>query len=344
MTYGACCVDDYTARALGCDVLVHYAHSCLIPRAGIGPGLSVLYVFVDIGIDVAHLIASITRNFRAGSCLALFGTVQFNAALHGIRAPLAQAGFDVLVPQSAPLSRGEILGCTAPSLTSATTKTTAVFSGSSAAAAAAAATQPAVDVLLYIGDGRFHLEAAMIANPSIPAYRYDPYARQLSREQYAHGSMRRARSEAIGTARGAARWGLILGALGRQGNPATLDLIERVLRRRGAAVLKLVLAEITPPKLALLRADVDVWVQVACPRLSIDWGYAFPAPLLSPYEALVALGVREAKWDGDAVSDGDDGQTLSSHVYPMDYYASHGLGRVTPADALRADGLVRVGG
>jgi len=26
------------------------------------------------------------------------------------------------------------------------------------------------------------------------------------------------------------------------------------------------------------------WVQVACPRLSIDWGYAFPKPLLSPYE------------------------------------------------------------
>lgn len=29
VTYGACCVDDYTARALGCDMLVHYGHSCL---------------------------------------------------------------------------------------------------------------------------------------------------------------------------------------------------------------------------------------------------------------------------------------------------------------------------
>ena len=27
VTYGACCIDDYTARALGCDLLVHYAHS-----------------------------------------------------------------------------------------------------------------------------------------------------------------------------------------------------------------------------------------------------------------------------------------------------------------------------
>ncbi|KAJ2340759.1 Diphthamide biosynthesis protein 1, partial [Coemansia sp. RSA 2618] len=31
VTYGACCVDDYTAVALGCDFIVHYGHSCLIP-------------------------------------------------------------------------------------------------------------------------------------------------------------------------------------------------------------------------------------------------------------------------------------------------------------------------
>ena len=27
-------------------------------------------------------------------------------------------------------------------------------------------------IFSYLGDGRFHLEAVMIANPSIPAYRY----------------------------------------------------------------------------------------------------------------------------------------------------------------------------
>ena len=29
VTYGACCVDDYSARALECDFMVHYGHSCL---------------------------------------------------------------------------------------------------------------------------------------------------------------------------------------------------------------------------------------------------------------------------------------------------------------------------
>lgn len=29
VTYGACCIDDTIAVQLGCDLLVHYGHSCL---------------------------------------------------------------------------------------------------------------------------------------------------------------------------------------------------------------------------------------------------------------------------------------------------------------------------
>lgn len=69
----------------------------------------------------------------------------------------------------------------------------------------------------------------------------------------------------------------------------------------------LLLSEIFPAKLALFT-DVEAWIQVACPRLSIDWGYAFTAPLLSPYEAEVAF--NEAAWHDS--------------TYPMDYYANEG--------------------
>jgi len=55
------------------------------------------------------------------------------------------------------------------------------------------------------------------------------------------------------------------------------------------------------------------WIQLACPRLSIDWGYSFSKPLLNSYEAAVTL---------DAV------QWQSS--YPMDYWAKNSLGPWTP--------------
>lgn len=88
-------------------------------------------------------------------------------------------------------------------------------------------------------------------------------------------------------------------------------LYER-LKERGLDVVTVVLSEIFPDKLAMFD-DVDFWVQVACPRLSIDWGYAFPKPLLTPYEAMVAM-------DSD-----EDWKKLG--YYPMDYYGRDGYGR-----------------
>ncbi|POS78004.1 diphthamide biosynthesis protein 1 [Diaporthe helianthi] len=295
VTYGACCIDDYTARAMGCDVLIHYAHSCLIPVDV--TKIKTLYVFVDISIDTAHLLATLERNFTPGKTIAMVGTIQFNATIHGVKAALTKAGFNVIVPQIAPLSKGEILGCTSPDLTKY-------------------ADDGPVDFILYLGDGRFHLESIMIHNPSISAYRYDPYSRKLTHETYGHDEMKDLRRQAIDTAKSAKKWGLILGSLGRQGNPNTMALIEKKLTALGIPWVNLLLSEIFPGKLAMM-SDVECWVQVACPRLSIDWGYAFPRPLLTPYEALIALGERE-DWS-------------KSGVYPMDYYGKDGLGRTKPA-------------
>lgn len=52
--YGACCIDDITSDELGLDLLIHYGHSCLIPINE--TCIKTLYVFVDIFIDVPHLV------------------------------------------------------------------------------------------------------------------------------------------------------------------------------------------------------------------------------------------------------------------------------------------------
>ena len=49
------------------------------------------------------------------------------------------------------------------------------------------------------------------------------------------------------------------------------------------------LSEILPAKLARFP-KVGAWVQIACPRLSIDWGHFYKKPLLSTYEAFAMLG------------------------------------------------------
>ena len=330
VTYGACCVDDYTARALGADFMVHYGHSCLIPIDA--TLIKMLYVFVDIQIDNQHVMETLRFNFTPHSSIALVSTIQFVAALQSIHREL-QSEFSVIVPQSRPLSPGEILGCTSPRL-------------------------PLVDALVYIGDGRFHLESIMISNPGTPAYRYDPYSKLFTREYYDHDVMLRTRKEAIAEAATARKFGIILGSLGRQGSPNILSHLQEVMHRQGKEYVVVLLSEIFPEKLRLF-SDVDAWIQVACPRLSIDWGAAFHRPLLTPFEAAVALkeaewgevsvggregGKERGKWGGEGEGgggegeegegekgeggegEGGEGEGGKSIVYPMDFYANESRG------------------
>lgn len=217
----------------------------------------------------------------------------------------------------------------------------------------------------YLGDGRFHLESIMIANPSVPAFRYDPYSKKLTRERYDHRLMRRVRDEAVQTARrsldaysskalptsehsGAPEhdpplWGLILGTLGRQGSMGHLRAIahqlslspspqpstETTIATSSTAsssspqtqslrvpYMPILLSELSPAKLSLFEPHISVFVQTSCPRLSIDWGYAFDRPLLSPYETAVAVG-RAPGWE---VSDGKNEK--KEQGYRMDFYAA----------------------
>ncbi|CAH8864781.1 unnamed protein product [Trichobilharzia szidati] len=289
VTYGACCIEDLTAKALNVDLLVHYGHSCLIPL----DSLSVLYIFVDIQIDIAHFVDSIKANFEKSSRLALVSTIQFVTSLQATKQPLLDSGYSVVIPQCLPLSPGEILGCTSPKV-------------------------GGVDALIYLGDGRFHLESIMISNPLLDAYRYDPYDKSFTREYYDHKEMRRHRKDAIDTAKTAVNFGIILGTLGRQGSPAVVKQLQTELEKSNKTYIILLLSEISPSKLALFDEQVDVWIQVACPRLSIDWGAEFTKPLLTPYEAFVALN-GQVHWPKDL-----------SEAYPMDYYANQSLGPWTP--------------
>ncbi|KAF8639800.1 hypothetical protein AX17_001059 [Amanita inopinata Kibby_2008] len=389
VTYGACCIDDYTAVALGCDMLVHYGHSCLVPIDQ--TRIKTLYVFVEISIDSVHLAQTVRWNFPndqrqfherilsleyddskrpAGSpldsrthiqleghtetdCpgtakasptqptrLALVSTIQFAASLQRLKEDLVvdvptltgeannllpeapsesssltksmpqyhttfwTGKYDVTIPRSKPLSPGEILGCTAPRLGD-------------------------VDTILYLGDGRFHLESIMIANPTIPAFRYDPYAKKLTRERYGHQEMQSMRNDAIQSAKKSIEsapqqtsltsppvWGLIFGTLGRQGSLKQLQAITKQLdtSRTTIPYIQILLSELSPAKLSLFYPHVSTFVQTSCPRLSIDWGYAFDRPLLSPYETAVALGAAAAGWMDESESKGKIGE------YPMDFY------------------------
>ena len=214
MTYGACCVDDLGASSLSCDFLVHYGHSCLVPLSR--TCLETLYVFVEIRVDVVHAVECFKRTVPSPARVHIMGTVQFRGAVFDARASLEREGYTATVPQAKPLSPGEVLGCTSPK---------DLREGGEEE-----------EVMLFFADGRFHLEAALIANPGLKAYRYDPYGRVLTVEGYGFEKMLGLRKAAIDRARGGKTVGVVLGILGRQGNPSILRKVVDALEGSGREV------------------------------------------------------------------------------------------------------------
>jgi len=319
VTYGACCVDDYAATALGCDFLVHYGHSCLVPVSM--TTCKTLYVFVDILFDEEHLVQSIRKNFpNRTDKIALAGTIQFASAIGKVRETLRPFYECFDVGRTKPLSPGEVLGCTAPSLGDG--EVMGARSGDSMGEEG----KKAHDAIVFVADGRFHLEAMMIANPNVPAYRYDPYERVLTREYYDHVGMQNVRKSMILRAKKAKKFGLILGTLGRQGNPAVLARLERLFESRNKETVVFLISEISPERIASLSENggIDAFVQVACPRLSIDWGEAFIVPVLTPYEAYICLEGAEAWDDVNTVLSEGKYEKKVFPSYPMKYYADDG--------------------
>ncbi|WRT70573.1 diphthamide biosynthesis protein 1 [Kwoniella shivajii] len=408
VTYGACCIDDYTAKEMGAEMIVHYGHSCLIPVSQ--TTLKTLYIFVEIAIDTPHLSLSVRRNFPSDreafqrlilgatgaepgapvpialeeedrvaqknqissrpseigegvevkdgnekiTRLALVSTIQFVASIQHLRDDLVKSlppleddsnekdeiedgingtlmkvkknqigiwrgKYDITIPQVKPLSPGEVLGCTAPKLGE-------------------------IDGLIYVGDGRFHLESIMIANPTVPAFRYDPYSKKFTRETYEHTEMRGIRGDAVKEARkglvekGSGSWAVLLGTLGRQGSLSVLKSVTSNLPEDSIPPLLLLLSELSPAKLSLLPPEeISTFIQTSCPRLSIDWGYAFSRPLLSPYEASVASG-RIKGWGGLSLESKETKgkKDMGEGDYPMDFYADNSLGPWTPRHKVKA--------
>jgi hypothetical protein len=334
--------------------------------------------------------------------------------------------FRTIVPQAKPLSPGEVLGCTSPSGLAALDFDAGAKAAPSrrrkgrAAGGGAGGDHTAENndnedilpvvvaeeeggggrrerVMIFVADGRFHLEAAMMSNPTLRALRYDPYSKTLTEERYETSKMKGLRRDAVIEARrllglspssssppssradlvvavgrgavvappsvecgddladrvlrrpprsrssphhppgaGCGTMGIVLGTLGRQGNPAILSRVRSLLRSRGVRTSIVLLSEVFPAKLDAMSSGpggIRAWVQIACPRLSVDWGHHFSVPVLSPYELFVALGeVDDSSLLGRHVGGGakeGGGGTRRSDIPWTSTARAAGRGRIT---------------
>ncbi len=217
ITYGACCIDDLGSKALECDFIVHYGHSCLIPVTE--TCVKSMYVFVDIQIDVENLIKTIEYNFNnKEQVIHLMGSIQYNNSVFSTKRKLLEMGFkNIIIPQTKPRSNGEVLGCTSPRIN---------FDNFNNESNNKNFNQE--KIVIFICDGRFHMESAMIANHDFTFYQYNPFLKILSLEKYDVELMKKIRKEMINRCKDCKTVGIIFGILGRQGNPEILSVSKLI--------------------------------------------------------------------------------------------------------------------
>ncbi|OII73116.1 diphthamide synthesis protein [Cryptosporidium ubiquitum] len=340
ITYGGCCIEDQlmnmiessNSKSSNLSLLVHYAHSCLIPFEELASPnetniANVLYVFVEINLLSEHFIQTIKHNFRQEDKIALLSTIQYHSTIVSSLKHLNEYFSNpVKIPVCDPLAWGETLGCTS------------------------AVIDDDVEKCIFLSDGRFHLESAMMQNPDKIFYLYEPFSKKITREIYNHRLLHEMRKSSIinsfkinemggnNLINGIIIVGIFFSTLGRQGSFAILERLEKLIKKYNMGTnckAKLFACSIFASDLSAESINnnflegMDYSIQLACPRLSTDWGIYYTKPILNSYEAFVLLGNlsnNNFQFFNEMEDNLDTSYSEFSYlqIYPMNYWAANG--------------------
>ena len=78
-------------------IFIHYGHSCLVPITT--TKMNMLYVFVDIKIDINHMINCLIDNFDKNDRILLSGTIQFASSLQASYKLLKEYFNNIYIPK-----------------------------------------------------------------------------------------------------------------------------------------------------------------------------------------------------------------------------------------------------
>lgn len=269
--YGACDLATTQADAVDADLIIHYGHSPMLQT----PGTPVLYIEARVVFDAEALIAQAVPYVKGWATIGLTATVQHVHKLDEIVGHLREAGHDsVIGGAGGRVSHdGQVLGCD---------YTTAV------------SIRDRVDGYIYIGAGTFHPIGLSISTgrPVVKANPYTMTAEPLDDRQVTRTAMKR--MAAIEAAKKATRFAVIVSTKpGQQALEGALS-IQATLEGAGREATVIALDEVGPIQLGNFT-EAEAFVETACPRIALDGVPNIHKPLLTPAEALVAIG--EMSWE-----------------------------------------------
>ena len=251
--FGACDLPDQAAKLLGCDAILHMAHSDL----GLKTDIPVVYEEYRIPFNPIPLLKREVKKlpFRR---ISLITTLQFIEILKPVKKFLESKGKKVFIgkPECAKYP-GQILGCDY---------------------SAALSLEKQIDCFLFLGSGLFHPLGLAIKTQK-PVLFLDFESGQLKSLEKEKARLEMKRTAWIERAKECESFGVLVSTKPGQLMPGLAEQVKQKLRSKGKTALILAMDEITPSK--LLGLNLDCLINCACPRLSDDYEL-FKKPILNP--------------------------------------------------------------
>ncbi|MFQ6134999.1 MAG: diphthamide biosynthesis enzyme Dph2, partial [Nitrososphaerales archaeon] len=252
--YGSCDIMDTDASRLGVELAFHIGHNSAVDSMGERTVMIDVYDDVDFTNVIKKSLPTLKKYKRLGLCTVSQHLHKIDSAKKALEAE----GFKVYVGKGHErLLDGQILGCRFHSAFNIRDK---------------------IDALVFLGQSRFHAIGAALATGR-PTFMLDPYLMTVEDMKVQAEKWLKRVVLQLYKAVDAERFGVIIGLREGQMMLKRALQIKRRLLDHGKEVQMITLREVTEDRLALFR-NVDIFIQTACPRISVD-AETFSRPVLS---------------------------------------------------------------
>jgi len=259
-TWGSCDLNSNGAKVLGTSLLFNIGHT--INMESFEKNVIMIDAFDDISFEK---VAKKSINVLQGKKISLLTDSQHLHEIEPVKKILEDGGITVVIGHGkGQLNDGQVFGCEFYP---------------------AKEIEEQVDVNVFLGQSNFHAAGVALATNK-PTYVLDPYFNEVREVSEFAKKLQKKATLAIYKAAEAETFGIIIGLKEGQLSKLSALKFKKELEKEGKSVQLIALTDITNERLKNLKG-INAFIQVACPRISID--NQFDMPVLSTPQANALL-------------------------------------------------------
>lgn len=265
--YGSCDINLHAAEMVGADILFHIGHS--ISMNDFGNKVVLIDALDDISFDsVAEKCATELKEYRT---LSIVTDSQHLHQVQRVKEILERYGFKVVIGKGkGQLNDGQVFGCEFYP---------------------ASEVKEIADAYVFLGQSSFHA-AGVALSTGKPTYILDPYFDEIRDVTKFALDLQKKSILTIYKALDANTIGLVVGLKEGQFMLNRVLELKKEMEKHGKKVQLIALTEVTNDRLMVFN-NIDAFIQVACPRISIDNSFTKPVLSVPQANALIKLLNKE---------------------------------------------------